>query len=55
MKDEEVYKMMNVNEGIFVNRKIHASIVPTWEQAERICYELEKENPEYFFESRRLK
>lgn len=52
-KNEEQYKMLNVNSGAFVDRKIHASMFESKEKAERMCFELEKENEEYFFESRR--
>jgi hypothetical protein len=54
LKDDDKYKMMNLRTMEFVTRKLHASIVATWEEAERICYGLEQENPEYFFESRAI-
>lgn len=52
MKDEEQYKMLNVSSGQFVSRKIHASLIECYEKADRLCMELETENPEYFFEVR---
>lgn len=52
VKDEEKYQLVNVASGDFVNRKIHASLFKTREEAERVCYELEKENEDMFFESR---
>ena len=52
-KNEDQYKMLNVNQGEFVTRKIHATLISTWQEAEKICYELEKENPNFFFESRK--
>jgi hypothetical protein len=52
-KEEESYKMLNVASGCFVDRKIHASMFESKEKAERMCYELEKENEGFFFESRK--
>lgn len=54
LKNDDKYQMMNVSQGEFVNRKIHATLVETWEKAERLCFDLEEMNPEYFFEARKV-
>lgn len=59
-KDDDRYKVVNTtfygatrDEPWFPGRRIHATLIATWEEAERICYDLEEEFKLYVFESRK--
>lgn len=53
LKDQDKYQMLNVNSGEFVTRRICATLLDDYTKADRLCCELEMENPEYFFEVRK--
>lgn len=60
---EEKYQLVNARayeedkEGKrmpwFEYKRIRATLIADWRNAERVCYELEKDFPEYVFESRK--
>lgn len=58
-KDADKYRLVNVNyicennTPCFELRRMRATIIATWEKAERACFEMENEFKDYFFEARK--
>jgi hypothetical protein len=51
-KIDDKYLPVNLITMEFVKNRIKASMIDSWEKADRICHDLEEQNPDMLFEAR---